>query len=130
MELRIVLTKKQCSKIKTSKDLNDIYAYFERGGSSNTYLFDTTEQEQERIDALVNDINYKGGVYDSKNVDRILGLKYEYGKARARAKAINFQIECSKRNMSYSECLDYDIYFTKLGKRYGLLREFRENGII
>jgi len=64
------------SKIKTPKDLNDFYAYCEsnRGGMYFTYLF--SEKHNERIDKLLADINYVCGVYDDKNVNRILGDEY------------------------------------------------------
>lgn len=57
-------------------------------------------------------------------------MTYTERKEKARQEAIDFQVECSRRYMSYSECLDADIHFTKIGKRYGLLKEFKENGII
>ena len=55
--------------------------------------------------------------------------KYNEYKVRAREKAINWQLDFRKYNLSYNELLKYQNYFYKLGKRYGLLREFRENGI-
>lgn len=32
--------------------------------------------------------------------------------------------------IGYNELIEIEQYFTKYGKRYGLLKEFRENGII
>lgn len=55
---------------------------------------------------------------------------YEYKKARAREKAIQWQYEFSEHNYSMYELYEFGVYFEKLGKRYGLLKEFRENGII
>lgn len=55
--------------------------------------------------------------------------KYQQGKGRAREQAINWQLDFNNHNYSYSELADYGDYFYKLGKRYGLLKEFRENGI-
>ena len=54
---------------------------------------------------------------------------YEYKKARARDKAIQWQQEFGEHNYSYGELAEFGEYFYKLGKRYGLLKEFRENGI-
>jgi hypothetical protein len=56
--------------------------------------------------------------------------KYELGKMRATQIAVDYQITSSKSDMSYGELAKWSEYFTKLGKRYGLLKEFRENGII
>jgi len=87
--MEIVLTQEQCARIKTSKDINDSYAYFERDYEQGeneadsdfldrlpTYLFDTTKEEQERIEELVADMNYTAGDYEARNVSRILGVSY------------------------------------------------------
>jgi hypothetical protein len=55
--------------------------------------------------------------------------KYLQGKLKAYDKAIQWQREFSEHNYSYGELYEYGNYFYKLGKRYGLLKEFRENGI-
>ena len=56
--------------------------------------------------------------------------KYQLGKGIAREKAIQWQQEFNEHNYSYGELADFGAYFYKLGKRYGLLKEFRENGIV
>lgn len=56
--------------------------------------------------------------------------KYQMNKEESRNKAIEWQSHFSDESYSWSELLRFQEYFTKLGKRYGLLREFRENGII
>ncbi len=53
---------------------------------------------------------------------------YYQRKEEARQKAIKWQLDFN--NYSYKELADYGEYFYKLGKKYGLLKEFRENGII
>lgn len=53
---------------------------------------------------------------------------YEY-KAKARQKAIDWQLDFNNRNYSWGELAEWGNYFYKLGKRYGLLKEFHENGI-
>ena len=55
--------------------------------------------------------------------------KYLKGKARAREKAIEHQYNFVNTTMSWAEYADHCEYFYKLGKRYGLLKEFRDNGI-
>lgn len=57
-------------------------------------------------------------------------MTYQEKKADVREKAINFQQMFSECDFSYSEIIEYQNYFLKQGKRYGLLKEFRENGII
>lgn len=52
---------------------------------------------------------------------------YEKRKAEVRAEAIKYSY--SEEELSYGELADRQDYFRKLGKRYGLLREFKENGI-
>lgn len=54
---------------------------------------------------------------------------YQAGKARARQAAIDWQLSL-KGGESYGEMVEAQDRFEKLAKRYGLVREFRENGII
>lgn len=55
--------------------------------------------------------------------------RYLEGKARARQKAIDWQLDFNNHNYSWGELAEWGNYFYKLGKRYGLLKEFKENGI-
>lgn len=55
---------------------------------------------------------------------------YKRGKEAARDTAINWQAGFSSHNYSYSELAEFQDMFSRLGRKYGLLREFRENGII
>lgn len=55
---------------------------------------------------------------------------YKELKEIARNKAINWQLEFSQNDHYMSEYAFWGNYFEKLGKRYGLIKEFRENGII
>ena len=56
-------------------------------------------------------------------------MTYQQGKERARERAIEWQLDYGNHNYSYGELADFYEYFRRLGKRYGLLREFHENGI-
>lgn len=56
--------------------------------------------------------------------------KYQRAKQRARNKAIEWQHETGNQNYSYGELVYYQNYFSRLGRAYGLTKEFRENGII
>ena len=56
--------------------------------------------------------------------------KYQVKKEKARQEAIFWQSNIAP-NIKYLEDLqEWYEYFSKLGKSYGLLKEFRENGII
>lgn len=54
---------------------------------------------------------------------------YNTMKETARERAINWQDKAINRNLSYWDIARAGNYFYKLGKRYGLLQEFRTNGI-
>lgn len=54
---------------------------------------------------------------------------YQKRKESARQEAIDWQLENSDYPYSYEGLSIIGNYFYKLGKRYGLLREFRENAI-
>lgn len=55
---------------------------------------------------------------------------YQKAKERARNKAKEWQMDFDNHSYSYGELAYYGDYFEKLAKRYGLVKEFRENGII
>ena len=54
---------------------------------------------------------------------------YQKQKESARQKAIDWQLEASEQSLSYGQLAEIGNYFYKLGKRFGLIREFRENAI-
>ena len=56
-------------------------------------------------------------------------MTYTEAKARARELAICWQHETSQINISCGELAEAYERFNKLGKRFGLLGEFRDNGI-
>lgn len=55
--------------------------------------------------------------------------KYQEMKEKVRNEAIDWQYNAANENYSYGELADWEGYFERLGRRYGLLTEFRENGI-
>ena len=55
---------------------------------------------------------------------------YQRKKEEARQQAIEYQYSFNEYNYSYSEVAYYQAYFEKLAKRYGLIKEFKENCII
>lgn len=56
-------------------------------------------------------------------------MTYAERKENASQIAIDWQYEASEQNLSYGELAEAGDYFYRLGKRYGLLKEFRKNGI-
>lgn len=56
--------------------------------------------------------------------------KYQRGKARARDAAIIWQARTAEEPTSWDELATAAAFFERLGRRFGLLREYRENGIL
>lgn len=56
--------------------------------------------------------------------------KYQAKKEKVRDEAIDWQYSIGEKNYYMSEMAYYYEYFYKLAKRYGLIKEFKENGII
>lgn len=54
---------------------------------------------------------------------------YQRGKERARREAMDWSEDAAMRPMSYEEIAICQERFERLGRRYGLLREFRENTV-
>ena len=55
---------------------------------------------------------------------------YKERKEEVRNEAIEWQYSVGENNYYMSEMAYFGEYFYKLAKRYGLIKEFRENGII
>lgn len=55
---------------------------------------------------------------------------YQKLKDAARQKAIEWQADFTNHSYSYLELWYYQQEFERLAIRYGLIQEFRENGII
>lgn len=55
---------------------------------------------------------------------------YQRAKERARNKAVEWQLDFNNHNYSWGELAYYENYFERLAKKYGLVKEFKENGII
>lgn len=56
--------------------------------------------------------------------------KYQKEKEKAREEAISWQCNFGEHSASWEEIALATDYFEKQAKRYGLVSEFRENGII
>ena len=59
-----------------------------------------------------------------------MATSYAARKERARQEAIDWQSWQAEQSLSYGELADAMAYFEALGRRYGLIQEFRENAII
>ena len=57
-------------------------------------------------------------------------MNYQERKENARQKAIDWQSSFNDHDYSWQELADYQSYFERLAKRYGLVKVFKENGII
>lgn len=56
--------------------------------------------------------------------------KYKENKEKARQQAIEWQQDFEKQGYCWGDLIIYQQYFEDLGKKYGLLKEFKENGIV
>lgn len=54
---------------------------------------------------------------------------YQIKKDKARQEAIDWQDQFADEDASYMDLMEAQDHFHSIGKRYGLLEEFRENGI-
>ena len=57
-------------------------------------------------------------------------LTYRKKKAKLSEQAIEWQRDCAEHNYSMSELANWGAYFEKEGRKHGLIKEFKENGII
>lgn len=60
----------------------------------------------------------------------VFGKNYKEKKEDLRLKALCYQDTFNYVDWSYKEITEISNFFYKNGKKYGLLREFKENGII
>ena len=54
---------------------------------------------------------------------------YQENKEKARQEAIKWQNEFAEKETTWEELREAQNHFRELAKRYGLVREFAENGI-
>ena len=56
-------------------------------------------------------------------------VDYGFKKSALRDFAMEYQIWLADTDMAWGDVAWWQSFFTKYGRKYGLLREFRENGI-
>ena len=57
-------------------------------------------------------------------------MAYIKTKEQARDYAIDYQRWASNRDLSYGEVIHFQTRLVKMAKKFGLVKEFKENGII
>lgn len=62
-------------------------------------------------------------------VNRIMN-KYKEMKEKTRQEAIDFQTDFENQDYCWGDLTIYHAYFEEKAKKYGLVKEFKENGII
>ena len=97
------------------KEHFDIYFYSNYGESGYKLWFDET---------------FSPNTKNIKLLDfKISGKTYKERKSCLKELAIDWQLQFSVLNWSYGELAIIGEWFNKNGKRYGLLKEFKENCI-
>ena len=102
----------------------------QHGGASPLIVNDTkpaTPEQYKELFAELQGIGYN--LATGKRLSR-RPKSYEEEKEAARDEAKEWQSEVSNNPMSWQEVAEWGNHFERLVRRYGLLREFRENGII
>lgn len=70
---------------------------------------------------------------DTKDIEllilKVSGKNYEDRKSYLQDLAINYSNNFASLSWSYGELINIQDFFFKNGKRYGLLKEFKENAI-
>lgn len=57
-------------------------------------------------------------------------MSYKEKQAKARQLAIDWQLNFANQNHTWAYLSWWYLRFERIGRKYGLLREFRENGIL
>lgn len=90
-------------------------------GEAKTYedfiAFNNATWSPEKEYSFVTDFSVKGKTYAAR-------------KTAARELAKSVQVACSNGSFSWSEMAGIGATMEKIARRYGLVREFKENGII
>ena len=73
---------------------------------------------------------WKKLLHENTLVNEAVKLKNVKTAEEAREQAIDWQNEFSNKSMSWSEVIEAAAHFEKLAKKFGLTKEFQENGII
>ena len=102
----------------------------QHGAASPLIVNDTTQATPEQYKELFEELQSIGYSLEIGKRMSKRPKTYDEGKASARDEAISYQHVLSYYSPSLSELAKWGNHFEKIGRRYGLLSEFRENGII
>lgn len=100
--------------VYTLEDKEYFNIYDKKNGGFNEWIRETWSPACENINIL----NFV-----------IFGKTYQEKKDFLRCLAVKWQLEFTQYSWSYGELADVQNWFYKNGKRYGLLKEFKENAI-
>ena len=82
------------------------------------------------LEKLENGKTIKLYAYDPFDGFKVKGKTYKEKKENARRLAVDFRAYFAESIFSYGELGYFADIFRKIGKKYGLLKEFEENGLI
>lgn len=101
-------------RFENYKGETEFYIYYKNRYGYKQFFEDTFAPTNENIDVL--DLKVSGNSYYEKQ-GNLVDL------------AIDYQTRFSSLSWSYGELVEIQDFFFKNAKRYGLLKEFRENAI-
>ena len=104
-----------------------MWVHFEFESGSNPYIAKTDDALWDMICKY--DVEQRENFFYVVNGERNCKRTYENCKAILRDFAIEWQNRFDKMTYFQSDLINWGGFFETYGKRFGLLREFRENGI-
>ena len=102
------------------------------GDDDSIYVESQTDMDSyywETLGDIIYQQHFKSLYKAGKQVEVAMN-KYQKGKEKTRNEAIDWQSDFASHNYSYGELAYFSDYFETKARRYGLVREFKENGII
>ena len=102
----------------------------QHGGASPLIVNDTTPATPGQYKELFAELQGIGYNLEVGHKVTKCPMSYKDKKAAVRDEAIEFSNDCGELGLSWWDVAHISDHFETLGRRYGLLREFRENGII
>ena len=102
------------------------------GDDGSIYVESQTDMDSyywETLGDIIYQQHFKN-LYKAETSGGVVMNKYQKGKEKTRNEAIDWQSDFANHNYSYGELAYFSDYFETKARRYGLVREFKENGII
>lgn len=118
----------KCLNDENIKIINNIPAG--AGKTKEFYNYFTIEIDGRKTNKFLNNLNKKTGfIIELINIYNVKKT-YKEEKEKARQEAIDLQIELSDRCLSYGGLSIIYNFLQNIGRRYGLIKEFKENGLL